>query len=129
VRTALAPERAPAALARLRAALAGIRDGDDELAADFVRARRRVVATRLAHGAGASSIADELDAIVRRGGDPRDPAALARATAAVTLEDLRRVAARDLDDANMVFVLDGPKSLVTDAFAAIAPDATIDWVH
>jgi predicted Zn-dependent peptidase len=67
------------------------------MAKDFVRARRRVLASALAQAAGPIDVADELESGVRRGLSVNDIHQLALAVSQVTPAQIAAVAAADLD--------------------------------
>jgi zinc protease len=112
------PGQAGEVLRRMLADLEGLRQGDGELAADFVRARRTVLARALAHPMQSGAVADELEAAVTHH-VPIDTAGLrAAAIARTTQADARAVIAADLQPQRMVVLLSGRPADTAAAFAA-----------
>jgi zinc protease len=123
----LDPMRAGKALGAMLAELARVRDGSGDLAEDFVRARRRALAAVLATSSGATAIADELAGNAAAGLELDHLARLATAVAALTIDDVTALAARDVEEARMVVLLTGPVEAVGAAFAAAGiPEASIE---
>jgi len=110
--------RAGAAVRWILDALERLRLGDGELAADFVRARRKLLAAALADAADVGAMADRLeDAVVD--GLPVDGGAWEmKAVAATTVADVQAVLAADLQPARMVGLLSGAKQVVDATLAA-----------
>jgi zinc protease len=112
------PGRAGEVLRRMLADLDGLRRGDTDLAADFVRARRTALAGALAHPMQSSAVADALESAVTHHA-PIDTANLrAAAIARTTLADARALIAADLQPQRMVVVLSGRPADTAAAFAA-----------
>jgi predicted Zn-dependent peptidase len=109
----LDPARAGDAIRRLQDTLARLRAGDD-LAADFVRARRHALLDALADPTRTSVAADQIEAAITAG-LPADAAqTLPAELAATTLADLRAVLAQDLALDHMVVLVSGqPADTVT----------------
>lgn len=109
VYAALDPVRAPKAAAAALAAIRSLRDDPTgaAAAADFVRARRRLVGQALAASIDPADVADELEWVVRNGGDVSALGRQAEAYARLTLADVAAVARGDLDPARMVVSVDG----------------------
>jgi zinc protease len=97
VQSELDPERAAKAATAIVSELEVLRAKAGELAEDFVRARRRVLATVLADAAGVTAVADELEYVARRGLPVDHIDQLALAISKVTLADIATVAAADFD--------------------------------
>jgi predicted Zn-dependent peptidase len=111
-------DRAGDALRLMLRALDGLRIGDDELTADFVRARRTALARALGDPQISGTVADQLEATASRG-QPIDAATqLPAAIAATTLRDVRAVIAADLVPAHMVVLLGGRQADSKAAFTA-----------
>lgn len=108
--------RGGAVLRQVEADLEGLRVGDRDRVADFVRARRTALAAALADPVRSSATADRLEAAVANH-LPIDAAALPAAIAATTLDEVRAVIAQDLQPGRMVVVLSGRPA---DAEAALA---------
>ncbi len=124
VRSALAPDRAPRAAVVIREQLAALRAAPASAAADFVRARRRLVAQALASSTEATAVAARLAEVVRHGGDLHRLTTVASDLAAITLDQVAAVAQADLDPARMVVSIDGPPDAVQATLAALgATDA------
>ena len=112
------PGRAGEVLRRMLADLDGLRQGDAELAADFVRARRTALAGALAHPMQSDAVADALESAVTHHA-PIDTASLRAATIArTTLADVRAAMDADLQPQRMVVVLSGRPADTAAAFAA-----------
>jgi zinc protease len=112
-------DRAGEVVRLIQSHLDGLRTGDDELAADFVRARRAALARALADPVMSSTVAGELEAAVTRHRALDAAATLPAAIAATTLRDARAVIAADLRPARMVGLLGGQPADVAAAFAAV----------
>ncbi|MBK9037329.1 MAG: insulinase family protein [Myxococcales bacterium] len=117
--TALDPARAPKAAAAVVAALAALRADPRTAAADFVRARRRLVSDALATATDVDSVADRLAWAVRHGGDLGQLDHVAADVAQVTLAQVAAVAQADLDPARMVVSVDGRVEPVTATLEAL----------
>ena len=102
IETQLDPDRAEKAATALLAELERLRTGAATLREDFVRARRRALASSLADAAGVTAVADELTYTVRRGRPLDDIDRLAAAIGAVTPADVAAVASVDLAPARRV---------------------------
>lgn len=112
------PGRAGEVLRRMLADLDGLRQGDAELTADFVRARRTALAGALAHPMQSGAVADALESAVTHHA-PIDTANLrAAAIARTTLAEARAVIAADLQPQRMVVLLSGRPADTAAAFAA-----------
>jgi zinc protease len=120
---ALDPVKAGKAMTALLGEIALLRDRSADLAEDFVRARRRALATALADSAGAQDLAGELTAIVHDELPLDFFKKLVAAIAATTLEDVGALAARDLAEDRMVVVLSGRGEVIEAAFAAAGATA------
>ena len=107
VYAALDPARAPKAAAAVLAALTALRADPQAAAADFVRARRRLVSDALASSIDVEAVARRLDWAVRHGGDLGRLTTVASDLATVTLDQVAAVAQADLDPARMVVSVDG----------------------
>ena len=110
--------RAGEVMRLMQAALAGLRTGDDALAADFVRARRAALTRALADPMMSSTVADELESAVTDHRPIDDAEYLPPAIAATTLQKARAVIAADLQPERMVAVLSGRQADLAAAFAA-----------
>jgi zinc protease len=106
------------ALRRVKAALDGLRDGDDQLVADFVRARRAAVARALAAASESSFTAARLEAAAAEGRPLDSDDGEASAIAATSPADIRALIAADLQAARTVGILSGRRGEVRAAFAA-----------
>lgn len=111
-------DRAGEVLRVMQSALDGLRAGDGELAADFVRARRAALARALADPMMSSTVADELETAVAHHRSLDAAATLPDAIAATTLGDARAVIAADLKPERMVGLLSGRQADTAAAFAA-----------
>jgi zinc protease len=106
------------ALRRVQAAIDGLRAGDDELVADFVRARRAAVARALAAPSESSFTAGRLEAAVAERLALDADHGAAAAIAATTPADIRAVIAADLQPGRTIGILSGRADDVAAAFAA-----------
>lgn len=97
VQSDLDPVRAAKAAGAIISELESLRAKAGALAEDFVRARRRVLATALADAAGVTAVADELEYVVRRGLPVNHIDQLALEISKVSLADVAAVAAADFD--------------------------------
>ncbi|HVV86561.1 MAG TPA: insulinase family protein [Kofleriaceae bacterium] len=118
--------RVQVALPRLIAAIEALRDDDGVRRAAFVRARRRVLGQAQARIAGASSMADQLAAEARQGGTEADLDRQMHEVAAMTLDEVTRIARLDLERTRMTVEVRGRRAAVRGAFAALG--ATPDWL-
>jgi zinc protease len=121
ITAALDPDRAPRAATAVRAALTALRDDPATMAADFVRARRRLVSQALATSTDPGDGADRIAWAVEHGGDLTQLNRVASDLAEVTLDQVAAVARADLDPARMVISVDGraaPVQATLDALAA-----------
>jgi zinc protease len=118
----LDPDRAGDAVVAVMEELARLSDPDVDLAEDFVRARRRAVASVLADAAGAADTADELLFVAAHRLDAGYFSALAKAIGATTLDDLRAAIARDLDPARSAIAVTARR----DVLDAIATSVGVD---
>jgi zinc protease len=123
----LDPERAGRALTTMLAAASALERGGPELSADFVRARRAVLARALADGGSPGELADELEDAVRRHLSLDAAARRAEDIAKVTLGDVTRIAARDLATSRRIVVVSGPSESARAALiaAGVAPDQIV----
>jgi zinc protease len=102
VESDLEPSRAAKAVTAIMSEFAALRTGAGAMAEDFVRARRRVLASTLADTAGVTARADRLEYGVRRGLASNYSHQLALAVSKVTPAEVAAVAAVDLDPRRMV---------------------------
>lgn len=102
VQSDLDPVRAAKASSAIVSELESLRTHAGELAEDFVRARRRVLATALAEAAGVTAVSDELEYVVRRGLPVNHIDQLALEISQVSLADVAAVAAADFDPRHRV---------------------------
>ncbi len=102
VQSDLDPVRAAKAASAIVSELESLRAKAGEQAEEFVRARRRVLATALADAAGVTAVADELEYVVRRGLPVNHIDQLAREISQVSLADVAAVAAADFDPGRRV---------------------------
>ena len=119
VYAALDPVRAPKAATAVLAALTALRTDPRGAAADFVRARRRLVSNALASSIDIEAVAEGLDQAVRHGGDLHRLATVASDLANVTLDQVAAVAQADLDPARMVVSVDGAPTSITETLTAL----------
>jgi len=111
-------DRAADALKSIRTDLAAIAAGGDELAVPFVMARRSAMEELLAPPSGAMAAADALAAAAARGRGLEEASALANQVAALTLHDLKTVAAAMLRPEAQAIVLFGPQATTRAALNA-----------
>lgn len=123
------PDRAGAALAAMLAELDGLRADAGALAEDFVRARRRALASELADAAGATDLADDLELLARRGLPVGWHEQVARDVATVTLDDVRALAAQDLALDRMVVAVTGRSAVTTETYQVAGIPAGSIQVH
>jgi zinc protease len=97
IQSDLDPGRAAKAATAIVSELEALRAKAGDMAEEFVRARRRVLATALADAAGVTAVADELEYVARRGLPVNHIDQLALAISKVTLADVATVAAADFD--------------------------------
>lgn len=113
----------------LRAMLDGIeaaRGDAAAIAADFVRARRRVLARVLASSTETGRLASEL-AFIAEHDLPADYfTRLVDAVATTTVDDVVALAAGDLDATHQVVVLTGPGAAVDAALAEVGAEAEVE---
>lgn len=114
----LDPARAGEALALVHAKLDAMRRGDD-LAADFIYARRAVARRWLAQLSSLEAAAYQLAFAARTGLAPDVFSELAPRVAALLLSDVQSVIARDLAPEREVIMIGGPRQAVDAAYAAI----------
>ncbi|WP_158502175.1 pitrilysin family protein [Vitiosangium sp. GDMCC 1.1324] len=98
----LEPVRAAKAATAIVSELEVLRTGAGAMAEDFVRARRRALASALADAAGVTAVADELEYSMRRGLPVGHIDQLALAISKVTPAEVATVAAADLDQSRRV---------------------------
>jgi predicted Zn-dependent peptidase len=115
---AVEPAYAAPAVRSLLDAIAAVRAGDPQLAADFARARKRVLARRLAEPLGASARASELHraATTDQGLGALDTEI--DAVRNVDLDAVRAIAQRDMRPENMIAVVRGDPDAAKAALAA-----------
>jgi zinc protease len=118
VRGLIDADRAGEVMRLIQRQLDGLRTGDDDFVANFVRARRTTLARVLADPVTSSTVADELETAVTRGRPIAASATLAAAVAATTIREARAAIAADLKPERMVGVLGGRSADVAAAFAA-----------
>jgi zinc protease len=120
----LDPMRAAKAASAILSEFEALRSGAGAMAEDFVRARRRALATALADSAGVVAVADELEYYARRGLPFDHIDQLALKISQVTPAEVAAVAAADLDPLRrVVTVAATPERLdaVMTALGATAP--------
>ena len=105
IEAALDPDRAVRAATTVMAELTALRSAIP--AADFVRARRRLVSDALATSTDAQTVARNLARVVRDGGALAELDAWASQVSTLTVADVAAVAAVDLDPTRMVVVVEG----------------------
>ena len=110
--------RAEQALSRMRDILSGLRGGK-ELAADFVRARRRVLRRVLADTVGSRKLAGELELVVANGLELGFFDDLAASVAQLRLEDVREVISTELSTEREVVVGQGERAVVEEMFRSV----------
>ena len=98
--------------------LDGLRRGDAELAADFVRARRTSLAGALAHPMQSDAVADALESAVTHHAPIESAGLRAAAIARTTLADVRAAMDADLQPQRMVVLLSGRPADTAAVFAA-----------
>jgi zinc protease len=113
----VAADRAGEIVQLMQTEVAGLRAGDDDLAATFVRARRTALARALADPMMSSTVADELETAVANHHSIHAAATLPAAIAGTTLRDARALIAADLKPKRMIVLLSGRR---TDTAAALA---------
>ncbi len=116
VRGSFTRNKAAEAYAALMAVLAGF--DDEALAADFVRARRKVLQVVLARTADSAGVASELEVISRLGVGRDYYARLARGVAALTVSRARAAMAEDIALSRAVVVATGDRATVEAMFQA-----------
>jgi hypothetical protein len=99
-------------------AIKNLRDGDPAFVADFVSARKHVLATALAESTGASARAHELQRAAIDGKGIGELDRRIEAIRTVSIDDVRRIAARDLQTDHMIVVVRGETEAIKDAMAA-----------
>ena len=104
----LEPARAAKAAVAIVSELERLRTGAGALEEDFVRARRRVLATTLADMSGATALAEELEYDARRGLPLDYFARLSLALSQLTPEQVAAVAAVDLAPSRRVVLVTAP---------------------
>jgi zinc protease len=108
----LDPIRAAKAAAAIISELEVLRSGAGTMAEDFVRARRRALATALADAAGVTAVADELEHYARQGLPFDYIDQLALEISKVTPAEVAAVAAADLDPLRrVVWIAAAPERL------------------
>jgi hypothetical protein len=110
--------RAGEAVHRIAADLDGLRAGDADFAADFVRARRTALVRALGDPVRAGAAADRIEAVIANHLPIEATDGLAAEIAATTVDAARAVIAQDLQAARMVLLLSGKQRDVAAAFAA-----------
>jgi zinc protease len=109
--------RAGEAVRQIEADLDGLRTGDAEFAADFVRARRAALVRALGDPVRTSVAADRLEAVVANHLRIDAVEALPAEIALTTIDAARAVIAQDLQAARMVLMLSGRSQDTAAAFA------------
>lgn len=117
--------RAGAALKLLRARIAGLAAGGDDVARSFVRARRQVVSQLLAEPTTASGEAFELAFEEAHPMDGAGYRGLAVRVAHLTLADLQPLLQGELAAARQRVILTGDRDLVSAAFAEAGLSPTV----
>ena len=102
IESELDPVRAVKATTAILSELEAIRARAGAMDEDFVRARRRALASTLADASGVTAVANELEYSTRRGLRVDHFAQLARSISEITPADVAAVAAADLDPARRV---------------------------
>jgi predicted Zn-dependent peptidase len=100
-----------------------VRTGDPQLAADFARARKRVLAHRLAEPLGASARASELQRAATTGQGVGALDTEIDAIRTLDLEAVRAIAQRDMRPENMIAVVRGEPDAVNATLAALGASA------
>jgi zinc protease len=111
--------RAGEAMRRIQADLDGLRTGDAEFAADFVRARRTALNWALGDPMRTTAAADRLEAVVANDLLINAVETLPAEIASTTIDTVRAVIAQDLQVARMVLMLSGREQDTSAAFAAM----------
>ena len=107
--------RAGEALVAILAQVKAMRDSPGDMAEDFVRARREVLARALAQESGTEETASRLVGLVEHG-DPLDqPSRLAHQVARLTLDQVSKQAVHDLDPRGEFVGLLGPAASIAAA--------------
>jgi zinc protease len=119
IRGAVAEAQAGVALARALATIAALRDDAAAARAAFVRGRQRALAAATAERRGATTTADHLVELTRRGVGPEHDATLRARLAATTPAEVAALAARDLAAARMAVQLRARAAVADAAFAAV----------
>ncbi|MGN6108990.1 MAG: M16 family metallopeptidase [Kofleriaceae bacterium] len=114
----LAPDRAPEAMAMIRDRLARLATNDDAAAAQFVAARRRVIARLSAITASADDLAALAEIHTDLGRPVHADQLAAERARTLTLADLAPVLG-SLDLARAAILLRGPEEAVARSFAAL----------
>lgn len=107
--------RAGEALVAILAEVKAVRERPGDMAEDFVRARREVLAHVLAQESGTLETASRLVDLVERGDPLDEPGRLARRVAGLTLDEVSKQAARDLDERGEFVGLLGPAASIAAA--------------
>jgi predicted Zn-dependent peptidase len=110
--------RAGEAVRRIVADLDGLRTGDAEFAADFVRARRAALVRALGDPVRSSVAADRLEAVIADHLSIDATEGLSVEIASTTIDAVRAVIAQDLQAARSVLMLSGRAQDTAAAFAA-----------
>jgi zinc protease len=121
-------DRAADTFAAMHEQLARLRRGDDELAADFVRARRKVLEQLLARPGDSSSIAAELDFALSHGLPVDHYDRIADQVARMTLSSFRPQLSGILALERAVTYARGPRAKVTALYGAVGATA-IRWLR
>mgnify|MGYP000423296063 FL=1 len=119
IRGAVAEAQAGVALTRALATIAALRDDAAAARAAFVRGRQRALVAATAQRRGATTTADHLVELTRRGVGPEHDATLRARLAATTPADVAALAARDLAVARMAVQLRARATVADAAFAAV----------
>ena len=121
-------ERAAATFAAMHEQLVRLRRGDEELAADFVRARRKVLEQLLARPGDSSSIAAELTFALGQGLPVDHYDRIADQVARMTLSSFRPQLTGILSLERAVTFARGPRASVTALYRAVGETA-IRWLR
>ncbi len=124
IESELAPARAAKAASAIVSEIEALRTGAGTMAEDFVRARRRALATAMADTADVSARADRLEYSVRKGLpiDHLDQVALA--ISKVTPAEVAAVAAADLDARHRVVSVSAPGDRLDEVLTALKATET-----
>jgi hypothetical protein len=118
LRGAVEPAYAAEAAKAMLDVITNVRDGDAAFVADFVRARKRVLAMALAESTGASARAHELERAAIGGHGLGELDRAIEEIRTVSIDDVRRIAARDLRPDHMIAVVRGDQAAIKAAMTA-----------